>query len=92
MEFVTAPPRYESFRQKVARLSLAAIYLSAGFLHVMLPGPFLSILPNWVPEPQFTIFATGLCEIAGAIGLCTALDGCSGALARGKIERLMSQR
>ncbi len=72
MELMNAPPRYEAFRQKAARLFLVAIYLAAGILHVMLPGPFLFILPHWVPEPRFTIFITGLCEIAGAIGLCTA--------------------
>jgi uncharacterized membrane protein len=26
-------------------------------------------MPDWVPDPDLTVFATGFCEIAGAIGL-----------------------
>jgi len=48
---------------------LAAIYLVAGVLHVLTPAPFLSIMPAWVPAPEFTVLFTGLCEIAGAVGL-----------------------
>ncbi len=38
-------------------------------LHVADPRPFLRITPGWVPWPAQVIFLTGLCEIAGAIGL-----------------------
>ena len=38
-------------------------------LHVLEPRPFLRITPDWVPWPRQVIFLTGLCEIAGAIGL-----------------------
>ncbi len=50
---------------------LAAIYLAAGVLHLATPEPFLAITPDWVPVPQLVIAATGLCEIAGGIGLLT---------------------
>ena len=48
---------------------LAAAYLLAGVLHLHSPEPFLSITPDWVPNPRAVIAATGMCEIAGAIGL-----------------------
>jgi uncharacterized membrane protein len=48
---------------------LMVAYLTAGILHVLKPGPFLGITPHWVPWPRQVILVTGLCEIAGAIGL-----------------------
>jgi uncharacterized membrane protein len=53
----------------IARGVLIAVYLAAGVLHVLWPAPFLRITPDWVPWPRATILVTGLCEIAGAIGL-----------------------
>ena len=52
-----------------ARWLLAAIYLLAGVFHILRPGFFLPIVPEWVPAPRLTIIVTGLCEIAGAAGL-----------------------
>ena len=51
------------------RALLAAAYLLAGILHVAAPAPFLGITPDWVPYPKQVIAFTGLCEIAGSIGL-----------------------
>jgi uncharacterized membrane protein len=56
-------------RQNAVRTFLALLYALAGVLHIALPAPFLSITPTWVPWPTTVIFITGLCEIAGAIGL-----------------------
>ena len=53
----------------VARLVLALAYLAAGVLHLVLPEPFLTITPGWVPAPEQVIRLTGVVEIAGAIGL-----------------------
>jgi len=55
--------------RNVLRALLALAYLAAGILHVFVPAPFLGITPAWVPYAPFVIMATGLCEIAGAIGL-----------------------
>lgn len=49
--------------------ALSIFYAVAGILHLTLPQPFLAIAPAWVPHPQTIIFLTGLCQIAGAIGL-----------------------
>ena len=56
----------------VLRWLLAAAYLAAGVLHVLVPRPFLGITPDWVPYPAQVIVVTGLCEVAGAIGLLAA--------------------
>ena len=55
--------------QDRCRIGLGVFYLVAGILHVLLPKPFLSIVPGWVPDGAQVIWATGLCELAGAIGL-----------------------
>ena len=57
--------------RKALRWLLAAIYLTAGILHVRAPHAFLAIMPGWVPFPHEVVLLTGLCEIAGAIGLMT---------------------
>jgi len=54
---------------KSLRWFLMLFYGLAGVLHILLPAPFLSILPAWVPWPLPTIIFTGVCEIAGAVGL-----------------------
>ena len=53
------------------RVLLAAVYFVAGVVHLRSPAPFLAITPEWVPYPREVIAFTGVCEIAGAIGLLT---------------------
>jgi uncharacterized membrane protein len=55
--------------RQILRALLAIAYLAAGVLHVFVPAPFLGITPAWVPYAPQVILVTGLCEIAGAIGL-----------------------
>ncbi len=55
----------------VFRVLLAVFYLLAGIAHLRSPGGFLAITPGWVPYPQQVVALTGICEIAGAIGLIT---------------------
>ena len=58
--------------RRALRWLLAAIYLLAGVLHVATPRAFLTIVPGWVPFPHEVVLLTGMCEIAGAVGLMTA--------------------
>lgn len=51
------------------RAALALAYAVAGVLHVFVPAPFLGITPAWVPHAPLVIMVTGVCEIAGSIGL-----------------------
>lgn len=55
----------------VMRWMMAAFYLVAGVVHLFAAPAFLPIVPDWVPVPQAVILATGVCEIAGALGLLT---------------------
>lgn len=52
-----------------ARTVLAAFYAAAGIVHLVQPGPFVSITPFWVPGPETIVALTGIAEIAGAIAL-----------------------
>ena len=53
------------------RFGLAALYLGIGLVHLARPEILLPIVPDWVPQPRAVILITGLCEIAGGIGLLT---------------------
>ena len=63
-------PRAERLRTTL-RYLLAAAYLAAGIIHLYTPAPFVAITPAWVPHPREVVLTTGLCEIAGALGLLT---------------------
>jgi uncharacterized membrane protein len=54
------------------RWLMAGFYLLGGIGHLLQPDVFLPIVPAAVPFPREVIFATGLCEVAGAIALLTA--------------------
>ena len=51
------------------RALLALAYGYAGWRHLVTPAPFLAITPPWVPRPELIVAATGIAEIAGAVGL-----------------------
>ena len=51
------------------RWLLALAYGYAGYRHLATPAPFLAITPEWVPQPEFVVAATGVAELAGALGL-----------------------
>ena len=53
------------------RIALVLLYLAAGAVHLIAPDAFLPIMPSWAPHPREIVLATGVCEIAGAIGLLT---------------------
>lgn len=49
-----------------ARIALAAVFLGAGVLHLMVPGPFVRITPHWVSDPALVVALTGIAELLGA--------------------------
>jgi uncharacterized membrane protein len=55
--------------RSIARVALALFYALAGMLHLILPRPFVSIVPGWVPAPGAIVALTGLAELIGAAGL-----------------------
>ncbi len=58
-----------STARTIIRWLLALFFAAAGYAHLTAPEGFLSITPDWVPFAPQVIFATGLCELAGAIAL-----------------------
>ena len=52
-----------------ARIVLATVFLGAGVLHLMVPGPFVRITPHWVSNPALVVALTGIAELLGAAGL-----------------------
>jgi uncharacterized membrane protein len=50
-------------------VALAALYMTAGILHLLKPGPFISITPEIVPDAPLVIWLTGIAEIAGSAAL-----------------------
>lgn len=55
--------------RRIARLLLALAYGAVGVIHLKSPEAFLAIMPDMVPFPREVVLATGVAEIAGAIGL-----------------------
>jgi len=53
----------------VLRWLLGLLYLVAAWFHIAAPGPFLQIMPGWVPWPEQVVFWTGIAEVAGAFAL-----------------------
>ena len=51
------------------RWVLVLFYLAAGYVHLAMPNTFMPVMPDWVPAPYQVILFTGICEVAGAIGL-----------------------
>lgn len=62
----------ETRGRAIARWLLIAFYGAAGVMHLIATGAMVKIVPDWVPDPQAVVIATGVCELAGAIGLMTA--------------------
>ncbi len=48
---------------------LGLFYAAAGVLHLAAPDAFLPIMPEIVPWPREVVLATGVAELAGAVGL-----------------------
>ena len=55
--------------RRALRWTLAALYAGVGVVHLVSPDLIVPIVPAWVPRPRETVLVTGVCEIAGAIGL-----------------------
>ena len=53
----------------VLRWLLSAVYVTFGFLHLKIAPDLALLVPTWVHDPLAMIKFTGLCEIAGGLGL-----------------------
>ncbi|MDQ2724436.1 MAG: DoxX family protein, partial [Actinomycetota bacterium] len=50
---------------------LAATFAVAGIGHFVTPKLFEAIVPRWVPKPRGAVYASGVVELACAVGLIT---------------------
>ncbi len=61
-------PGFHDGRGK-ARWAVALIYIGFGFFHLTFSNAFLPIMPPILPFPREIVLFTGVCEVAGGIGL-----------------------
>ena len=54
---------------KTSRLLLALVFVTAGLLHFIYPDPYIRVVPPWLPAPAVLVIISGVCEIAGGLGL-----------------------
>ena len=52
-----------------ARATLALIFCSSGALHFIFPLQYGATIPSWLPAHAALVTISGVCEIAGALGL-----------------------
>jgi uncharacterized membrane protein len=55
--------------RKISRYLIAAIFISAGTLHLSRPKPFRQIMPPMVPAPDLMVAISGIAEIMGGLGI-----------------------
>ncbi|WP_295993918.1 DoxX family protein [Rugamonas sp.] len=55
------------------RLLLALFFVIGGVLHFVLPSAYVAIMPPWLDWPLQLVYLSGVCEIAGGLGVLPAL-------------------
>lgn len=58
--------------QRIAAGVAAVFYVAAGTLHFVKPGPYLKIMPPYIPWHSAMVRISGAFEILGGIGLIVA--------------------
>lgn len=53
----------------VSLVLIAVLFVVAGVLHLLKPAPYVRIVPPWLPAPALLVLISGLCEIAGGVGV-----------------------
>jgi len=67
---VTAPgPIGNSWPRRIALVLAAIFYIGAGILHFTKTEFYLKIVPPYIPWHLAMVWISGVCEIAGGIGL-----------------------
>jgi len=61
--------RYSAAAKNVATVFAAIMFIFAGYYHFKNPYMYLEIMPDYLPFPEFLVSFSGVCEIAGGIGL-----------------------
>lgn len=56
-------------RHHLRRYALALLFVVAGALHFLQPATYLAIMPPQLPQPLALVYASGVFEILGGLGL-----------------------
>jgi uncharacterized membrane protein len=51
-----------------------AAFTASGILHLVNPGAFLFLMPEWAPEPILLVYLSGVAELFSALGLLLRKD------------------
>lgn len=55
--------------KSATRVLVAAAMVAVGVLHFANPAPFVRIVPDALPAPEFLVYLSGGFEVAGGLGL-----------------------
>lgn len=55
--------------RRYTRYALGMLFVAAGVLHFAAPGFYLEIMPPYLPGPRALVYASGVAEIAGGVGV-----------------------
>lgn len=63
------PDAVMSRRRKISLGLLAGFMTAVGVMHFVEPGPFVAIVPGWLPWALALVYISGVFEILGGVGL-----------------------
>jgi uncharacterized membrane protein len=53
----------------ILRILLSLFFVIAGTLHFLSPDGYVQIMPTYLPYPLLLVYISGVCEIAGGLGV-----------------------
>ena len=56
-------------KRNLSRWLLALFFIAAGILHFLFIANYMEIMPAWLPWHRALVVISGLCEIAGGLGV-----------------------
>ena len=54
---------------RMLRQLVGPFFVFAGVMHFVIPRTYRKIVPPWVPAPEAMVYASGVAEIAGGVGM-----------------------
>ena len=54
---------------RTLRKLVGPFFVCAGALHFVIPRAYRKIIPPWVPAPEAMVYASGVAEIVGGLGM-----------------------
>jgi uncharacterized membrane protein len=61
--------RYRPGPMRTLRQLVGPFFVFAGVMHFVIPRTYRKIVPPWVPAPEAMVYASGVAEIAGGVGM-----------------------